>query len=218
MRRLACLRAILFLAAAAAWAGCSTSQPAAPPALPVSSGSSIVGIASWYGPGFDGHRTSSGVVYDQEGMTAASTLFPLGTRLRVTNLENRRSVEVAVNDHGPYVKGRAIDLSHQAANRLGMIGPGTAPVRMDILYTPPGGPALGQRYFVQVGSFTDPANAQALDERLATRYPEVRVTAIGAAGDRRYRVRLGAFTDLRTAEDRAFGLRRMGYRTKIVTE
>ena len=199
-------------------AACSTPQPVSPPALPLSSNSSLIGVASWYGPGFDGHRTSSGAVYNQEGLTAASTLFPLGTRLRVTNLDNGRAVEVAINDHGPYVKGRGIDLSHQAASRLGVIGRGTAPVRMDVLYTPPGGPAIGQRYFVQVGSFADVANARLLGDRLAASYPDVRVTATGVDGDRRYRVRLGAFMDRRQAELRAASLARLGYQTKIVTE
>jgi len=125
-------------------------------------------------------------------MTAASTLFPLGTLLRVTNLYNGRSVNVAVNDHGPYVKGRGLDLSHQAALKLGMLGPGTAPVRMEVLSSPPGGPALGQRYFVQVGSF--------------------------ASGDRRYRVRLGAYSNRQQAELCARSLARLGYDTEIVTE
>jgi rare lipoprotein A len=151
-------------------------------------------------------------------LTAASILFPLGTHLRVTNLNNGRSVAVAVNDHGPYLKGREIDLSHQAARELGMIGTGTAPVRMEVLYTPPGGPALGQLYFVQVGSFANVANARALAARLVTDYPEVQVTEAGIDGDRRYRVRLGAFMDPREAELRAASLARRGYHARIVTE
>ena len=143
-------------------AGCAT-QPPSPPALiapaPPTQVTSVMGVASWYGPGFHGHRTSSGAVYDQEDLTAASTLFPLGTHLLVTNLANRHAVEVTVNDHGPYVKGRQIDLSRKAARVLGVIGPGTAHVRMDVLATPAGGPAIGERFFVQVGSFADPGNA-----------------------------------------------------------
>ena len=128
----------LSVAAAAAFAlsvvGCSTTQTIAPAPTPPSAsgapaGTSLVGTASWYGPGFDGHRTSSGAVYDQEGLSAASVIFPLGTRLRVTNLSNSRQVEVTVNDHGPYVKGCGLDLSHRAAQQLGIIGRGTARVR-----------------------------------------------------------------------------------------
>ena len=201
-----------------ALAACSTPRAVTPPALPLSSGASVIGVASWYGPGFDGHRTSSGAVYNQEALTAASTLFPLGTRLRVTNLNNGRTVAVAVNDHGPYAKGRGIDLSHQAAVKLGIIRRGTAPVRMEVLATPAGGPALGQRYFVQVGSFADATHARQLGDRLAASYPEVRVTAAEADGDRRYRVRLGAYRDRHQAELRATNLLRMGYHSRIVTE
>jgi peptidoglycan lytic transglycosylase len=178
----------------------------------------VISVASWYGPGFDGHRTSSGAVYNEEGMTAASTLFPLGTRLRVTNLNNGRAVNVKVDDHGPYVKGRGLDVSHRAARKLGMIGRGTAPVRMEVLATPSGGPALGQRYFVQVASFADFARARRLRDRLAPRHPEVRVSAAEVDGDRRYRVRLGAYVDRHEAELRARNLARLGYHAKIVTE
>lgn len=151
-------------------------------------------------------------------MTAASTLFPLGTRLRVTNLHNGRAVNVKVNDHGPYVKGRGLDLSHGAARKLGMIGRGTAPVRMEVLATPSGGPRFGQRYFVQVGSFGDVAKARMLGNRLAANYPEVRVTAAEVDGGRRYRVRLGVYMDRHQAELQAKNLARRGYHAKIVTE
>lgn len=211
-------RSVLLMVFVSTFAACSTPRPVSPPALPVSSGASVVGVASWYGPGFDGHRTSSGATYNREGLTAASTRFPLGTQLRVTNLDNGRAVNVVVNDHGPYVKGRGIDLSHKAAVKLAMIGRGTAPVRMDVLATPAGGPALGQRYFVQVGSFANAANARQLGNRLAAGYPEVRVMETGIDGDRRYRVRLGAYMNRHQAELRATSLARMGYHAKIVTE
>src|SRR5579859_4272255 len=132
------LRGAAIVAIVVIASACSTTQvisPAPPPIAPAY-GASVIGIASWYGPGFDGHRTSSGAIYDQEGLTAASVIFPLGTRLRVTNLTNDHRVEVTVNDHGPYVKGRGLDLSHRAAQQLGMIGRGTARVRMDVLETP----------------------------------------------------------------------------------
>lgn len=83
-------------------------------------------VASWYGPGFQGHPTSTGERYNQYGMTAASTTLPLGSRVRVTNPQNGRSVEVRINDRGPYVHGRTIDLSRGAAQRIGMTG--VAPV------------------------------------------------------------------------------------------
>jgi rare lipoprotein A (peptidoglycan hydrolase) len=83
-------------------------------------------VASWYGPGFDGKKTASGEVYDQNKMTAANKELPFGTKLAVKNLRNGRSCVVVINDRGPYVRGRGIDLSREAARRIGMDG--TAPV------------------------------------------------------------------------------------------
>lgn len=89
-----------------------------------------VGLASWYGPGFDGERTSSGETYDMYGMTAASKVLPLPTYVRVTNLKNGRHVIVKVNDRGPFHPGRIIDLSYTAAYKLGMTRKGTTLVRV----------------------------------------------------------------------------------------
>jgi rare lipoprotein A len=92
-----------------------------------------VGIASWYGPGFHGRKTASGILYDQNLMVAAHKTLPFGTVLRVTNLENGRQVEVCVVDRGPYVKGRIIDLSASAARALEMKHRGTAHVKLENL-------------------------------------------------------------------------------------
>jgi rare lipoprotein A len=151
-------------------------------------------------------------------MSAASTLFPLGTSLRVTNLANDRSVEVWINDHGPYVDGRELDLSHRAAMLLGIVKPGTARVQMDVLSTPPGGPALGQRYFVQVGSFADAANAQRVGATLAQLYRDVRVVEAESGASRYYRVRMGAFMNRGAAEERARIVSGIGFEPVIITE
>lgn len=79
-------------------------------------------VASWYGPGFHGRKTASGAIFDQNKMTAASKTLPFGTKLAVTNLHNGRSCQVVINDRGPYVAGRGIDLSREAARRIGMDG------------------------------------------------------------------------------------------------
>jgi rare lipoprotein A len=94
---------------------------------------STIVVASWYGPSFHGRRTASGQVFDQERLTAAHKTLPFGTKLRVTNLRNGRSVMVTVNDRGPYVRNRQLDLSLGAARRLGIIQPGTAPVLIEKL-------------------------------------------------------------------------------------
>jgi rare lipoprotein A len=138
--------------------------------------------------------------------------------LLVTNLANNRAVEVIVNDHGPYVKGRQIDLSHKAASILGVIGPGTARVRMDVLATPAGGPAIGERFFVQVGSFADSSNARRMQEQLAASYPDVRIETAEAGASTYYRVRMGAFMNRNDAESRAARVASVGYSAVIITE
>ena len=214
---------LIMVATCALFAGCAA-QSQAPashtlaPHPPPSQATSVEGIASWYGPGFHGHRTSSGAVYDQEDLTAASTLFPLGTHLLVTNLSNNRAIEVTINDHGPYVKGRQIDLSRKAARVLGVIGPGTARVRMDVLATPAGGPAIGERFFVQVGSFADSGNARRMQQRLAASYPDVRIETAEAGANLYYRVRMGAFMNRDEAESRAARVASFGYSAVIITE
>ena len=86
------------------------------------------GIASWYGPNFDGKPTANGETFDQWQASAAHKTLPLPSIVRVTNLENGRSLVVRINDRGPFVRGRIIDLSRAAAEAIDMIGPGTAPV------------------------------------------------------------------------------------------
>jgi len=90
------------------------------------------GIASWYGPGYHGQRTSSGEVFDQDDLTAAHVSFTFGTRVRVTLLSTGKSVEVRINDRLPRAD-RVIDLSRAAARRIGLIGPGTGPVRLEVM-------------------------------------------------------------------------------------
>jgi rare lipoprotein A len=98
--------------------------------------SSFRGWASWYGPGFHGNRSASGEIYNQNQLTAAHRSLPFGTQVRVTNLNNNTSVIVRINDRGPFVRGRIIDLSTAAARVLGMMGSGVAPVRLEVLGKP----------------------------------------------------------------------------------
>lgn len=94
---------------------------------------SFMGHASWYGPGFHGRLTANGERYNQYAMTAAHKTLPFGTRIRVTNMNNGRSVIVRINDRGPYIRGREIDLSKGSAQQIGLIGSGVANVRLEIL-------------------------------------------------------------------------------------
>jgi rare lipoprotein A (peptidoglycan hydrolase) len=91
------------------------------------------GNASWYGPGFSGKKTANGDSFNQAELTAAHKTFPLGSKAKVTNLKNGKTVEVEITDRGPFAEGRIIDLSKAAAEKLGMIGSGTAPVQIELL-------------------------------------------------------------------------------------
>jgi rare lipoprotein A len=151
------------------------------------------GVASWYGPGFDGKRTASGEVYDMEAMTAAHRRLPFGTRVRVNNLDNGRRTEVRVNDRGPFVDDRIIDLSRAAAREIGMLGSGTARVRIIVVEMS----ELLQCSVVQVGAFSERSNAEALELRLRSAGEPVRILR---GGDGMSRVLLGPYDDLETAE------------------
>ena len=101
--------------------------------LPVGWTGRQAGLASWYGPGLHGRRTASGTVRTGAALTAAHRSLPFGTLLRVTNLRNGRTVVVVVDDRGPFVRGRVIDLSRAAARRLGMVRDGVVPVRLEVV-------------------------------------------------------------------------------------
>ena len=90
-------------------------------------------MASWYGPRFHGRRTANGELYDQHGLSAAHRSLPLGSRVRVTNLANGRAVVLRINDRGPFVRGRSLDLSYGAARALRMVERGTTRVRIEVL-------------------------------------------------------------------------------------
>jgi rare lipoprotein A len=130
--------ALLALALALALAACAKPRFRFPPAEAPAAGTVVEGIASWYGPGYHGKRTASGEVYDQDGLSAAHVSWAFGTRVRVTLLSTGRSVEVRINDRFPSHKGRVIDLSRGAARTIGLIGPGTGRVRLEVLRSNPG--------------------------------------------------------------------------------
>lgn len=130
----------LLVAGCALTTGCATvrhRRKALPP--PAASGAVQLGIASWYGPGFHGRLTSSRETYDMYGYTAAHRTLPFGTWALVTNAMNGQTVRVYINDRGPYIDGRVIDLSYAAAYAIGMIDDGVVPVRITVLGTEPPG-------------------------------------------------------------------------------
>ena len=179
--------------------------------LPSAAGYVERGVASWYGPGFHKVRTSTGESYDMYGMTAAHKTLPLPAYVRVTNLENGLSIVVRVNDRGPFVGNRIIDLSYTAASKLDMLRNGTALVEVRTLdpavplplaAAPPAAtpstsppvrdPTAQAALFIQAGAFSDPANAQRMADKLkGGGYGNVFVRDDDVAGRRMHRVRIG---------------------------
>jgi len=193
---------------------------ARPPVRPVTLGSAEVGMASWYGPEFHGRRTSSGEIYDMYQLTAAHRELPLGTWIMVANLDNGRSVEVRVNDRGPFVADRIIDVSYGAARLLGMVGPGVIPVRVTVTRLAIGdrGATLGPaaRFTVQVGSFNSPENARALERSLADGFPGVEVVRRSVGPDTYFRVWVGDFSRRADAQAMAEKLAGRGLAVLVV--
>lgn len=180
------------------------------------------GLASWYGPGFHGKRTSSGETYDMHAMTAAHKTLPLPAKVRVTNLDTGESVEVRVNDRGPFHEGRVIDLSKAAAERLGVLENGTAPVEVEALgradvVVDTQHVAQSRDYrdqvYVQVGSFAERGNAERMLSRLlADGFSDVQIQRVATARGTVNRVRLGPVDSEVAAVSLSNRLDRLGYR------
>ena len=202
---------------------------------------SQVGIASWYGKKFHGRKTANGETYNMYAMTAAHTTLPMPSLVLVTNLDNGKSIKVRVNDRGPFVKGRLIDLSYAAAKALGYIKQGTARVRVQTLNAaehdvsrhhenkhhvskpqpvkiprqPSAKHALNMPY-VQVGAFAEHSNALGVVDKLQAyldaNHPPLKVVNIGHV----YRVRVGPF-DLDEDAERTLSLiQNKGYAAEMI--
>lgn len=199
------------------------------------------GIASWYGPGFHGRPTANGEIYDQHALTAAHPSLPLGSWVLVTNLDNGRTVTVRVNDRGPFVEDRIIDLSYAAARRLDMVRPGIGRVHLTVLDDLPISPRVPApatetpraapdspvttvdatappegRFMIQVASFTDAARAEHLRRVVAQHFPEAHVVPVATTSGRSHRVRLGPYPQRRVALARADLVHRLGYPAVVV--
>jgi len=195
--------------------------------LPTAAGYVERGVASWYGPGFHAAQTSTGEPYDMYAMTAAHKTLPLPCYARVTNLANGRSVVVRINDRGPFVSGRIIDLSYTAASRLDMLRAGTALVEVEVIT--PGSPAavvpqpiasaaattltanLGEELYMQAGAFADSGNASRLAGRLrASGIADVFVLPVTTGGRTLHRVRIGPVASVAEFDALAAQLAKIG--------
>jgi rare lipoprotein A len=169
------------------------------------------GTASWYGSDFHGRETSSGEAYNMHAMTAAHKTLPLGVYVKVQNKQNGREIVVRVNDRGPFVDGRIIDLSYSAAKNLGVVKSGTAPVQIEALgyidrvlkgkpsYRAPLNYDSGA-FVIQVGSCSSLENAQSMADEMRSQYVFTTIREAVVNGERYYRVHAGNYSSLKEAE------------------
>ncbi len=194
------------------------------------------GIASWYGPKFHGKLTSSGMTYDMYAMTAASKVLPLCTWVKVSNLESGKSAIVQVNDRGPFVRNRIIDLSFSAAKAIGVVHNGTALVEVQAIAKPSVQPPQDiakvsrsfpvkklhhrARLYVQLGAFADHDNAERMRARLLLRQlGSIRISPKRIDHEKLYRVLIGPYTTVDQVDALTARLERLGYDdTEVVIE
>lgn len=187
------------------------------------------GKASWYGKKFHGRKTASGEIYDMYAVTGAHKTLPLQTYVRVRNLNNNKEIDVRINDRGPFVRGRIIDLSYTAAKRIGIVGPGTAPVEIVALgtvETSKGGkdgvrsyrPAdyFKGNFTIQVGAFKIRRNAERIKKKLDEAYKSAHISVYQSGDETFYRVRVGRSSTLEKAMEYEAYLIKNGYPEAIV--
>jgi len=174
------------------------------------------GIASWYGgnDGFEGKPTASGEIYDSSLLTAAHRELPLGTVVEVLSVQNGQSVRVRINDRGPFIPGRIIDLSRAAAGKLGLIVPGTGRVRLTILKPGPVVPLISTSglWSVQIGSFASASNAERQADRARATGRTVSLEPYRGLT----RVKVGAYASRGQAQDVLASLERQGFEGIVV--
>lgn len=170
------------------------------------------GTASWYGPNFHGKFTANGERYDMEAMTAAHRSLPFNSKVRVVNLQNGQSTTVRINDRGPFVDNRIIDLSKKAAREINMIGPGTAPVHLYLLdkgnkIKKDKHPSTTPIFTIQLGAYESRANAHEQSKKITGS----RIEKVEIRGTTVYRIYYGQFNNWKSAAKRLKRLKRKGY-------
>jgi rare lipoprotein A len=184
------------------------------------------GIASWYGPGFHGRKTANGEIFNMYEMTAAHKTLPIPSYAEVTNLENNKKVVVRINDRGPYVGKRLLDLSYAAAKKLGIQSEGTGKVEIKAITPLQALPQIqktaesqNKNVFFQVGSFGSQSKALRLQDKIAANnLPEPTILAAKSKRKMQYKVQIGPIKSKENAESLAYRLAKMGIKDpQIVT-
>jgi rare lipoprotein A len=214
MRRLVFVGGMLFFLSACGHKNVRVTAPrTAPPSAPAVSSSDLEGLASYYAEPYHGRKTASGEIFDTyKDLTAAHRTLPFNTMVRVTNKTNGREVDVRINDRGPFVQGRVIDLSVRAAREIDLMRPGVAPVSLKILKV--ADVTKSQAFAVQVGSFENKSKAEELKKSLEKKYPSVKVQT-ASIPTTVYRVRI-AEPDMETANKTASELRKQDLKPFVV--
>lgn len=153
-----------------------------------------VGLASWYGEEYHGRPTANGEIYDMNASTAAHRTLPFHTIVRVVNLENGKVTEARINDRGPFIPGRIIDLSKKGAQEIGILHTGLARVSLEVIgFSGKSPPSLEGTFTIQVGAFVEKENAQRLRAQLQKKHKQVQIILWENNNQRVYRVRVGSF-------------------------
>jgi rare lipoprotein A len=185
------------------------------------------GLASWYGKDFHGRLTANGEVYDMYKPSAAHKTLPLGTKVKVTSRKNGKTMVVRINDRGPFVRGRIIDLSYAAAATLGMVEEGVVPVRVETIElgdnrymkskekAVPSGSLI---YTVQVGSFQEEGTALHLKRVLEADYAPVFIQVWNDRSKVYYRVRVGKYTKEEDARELSLQLQQQNFTAFVTAE
>ena len=198
--------------------------------IPTAKGYIEEGIASWYGKKFHGRLTSNGEIYDMYKISAAHKTLPIGTTVKVTNLQNNKTLLTRINDRGPFVAGRIIDLSFKAAEILDIVNAGTAEVKIEAVRVvieniKPGTDLISPeplpdfrfgKFVIQVGSFKTLLNALQLKADLMGRYDQINIIPFNIEQNKFYRVQVGIFNDLYKARNETTVLSKAGHKGTFI--
>ncbi|MFQ5588020.1 MAG: septal ring lytic transglycosylase RlpA family protein [Nitrospiria bacterium] len=186
------IQTVSIVALAALFAACAVPLKQKPHRI----GYRETGLASWYGKDFHGRTTASGEIYDMFDVSAAHRSLPMGSLLLVTDVETGNRIKVRVNDRGPFVQGRILDLSYGAARLLGFVDRGITKVELEVIGRAPiflPASRIEKAFFVQLGSYQVQENALRLKAQVARFYPDVTVKSVQTGDGSLYRVRMGPY-------------------------
>ncbi|TYB31213.1 MAG: septal ring lytic transglycosylase RlpA family protein [Candidatus Mcinerneyibacterium aminivorans] len=169
------------------------------------------GYASWYGPNFNGQKTANGETYNMYDLTAAHKTLPFNTYIKVTNLENNKTVVVRINDRGPFIKNRIIDLSYQAAREIDLISKGTCKVKLEVVEKSKKNSQNGTELFIYIAKFSHINNAKKFKKKFENKFKNIKILK-----RKNYFVLLGPYSSMIEANKTLKRLKYYKYEGKII--